>query len=113
MIAILASLLLMLLGLYVFKSKDSSSSENKKPRRRADIPNRDEDGQIIQGNLFKGIVKWSDVAWHVVIFKVNYSGLGLFDRPRQPVSVTIFLYFNIVEQKPQKNVGHIWFPFNK
>merc|ERR1719509_318497 len=38
----------MLLGLYVFKSKDSSSSENKKPRRRADIPNRDEDGQIIQ-----------------------------------------------------------------
>ena len=51
LIAILASLLLMLLGLYVFKSKDSSSSENKKPRRRADIPNRDEDGQIIQGNL--------------------------------------------------------------
>ena len=53
LIAILAALLLMLLGLYVFKSKDSSSSENKKPRRRADIPNRDEDGQIIQGNLFK------------------------------------------------------------
>ena len=52
LIAILAALLLMLLGLYVFKSKDSSSSENKKPRRRADIPNRDEDGQIIQGNLF-------------------------------------------------------------
>jgi len=49
LIAILASLLLMLLGLYVFKSKDSSdSSENKKSRRRADIPNRDEDGQIIQ-----------------------------------------------------------------
>lgn len=48
LIAILAALLLMLLGLYVFKSKDSSSSENKKPRRRADIPNRDEDGQIIQ-----------------------------------------------------------------
>ena len=59
LIAILAALLLMLLGLYVFKSKDSSSSENKKSRRRADIPNRDEDGQIIQGNLFKGIVKWS------------------------------------------------------
>merc|ERR1712129_305835 len=39
---------LMLLGLYIFKSKDSSSSENKKSRRRADIPNRDEDGQIIQ-----------------------------------------------------------------
>ena len=55
LIAILEALLLMLLGLYVFKSKDSSSSENKKPRRRADIPNRDEDGQIIQGNLFKGI----------------------------------------------------------
>jgi len=49
LIAILAALLLMLLGLYVFKSKDSSdSSENKKSRRRADIPNRDEDGQIIQ-----------------------------------------------------------------
>jgi len=48
LIAILAALILMLLGLYVFKSKDSSSSENKKPRRRADIPNRDEDGQIIQ-----------------------------------------------------------------
>ena len=53
LIAILAALLLMLLGLYVFKSKDSSSSENKKPRRRADIPNRDEDGQIIQGNLIR------------------------------------------------------------
>lgn len=48
LIAILAALCVMLLGLYIFKSKDSSSSENKKPRRRADIPNRDEDGQIIQ-----------------------------------------------------------------
>ena len=56
LIAILAALILMLLGLYVFKSKDSSSSENKKPRRRADIPNRDEDGQIIQGNLFKRVL---------------------------------------------------------
>ena len=88
MIAILAALLLMLLGLYVFKSKDSSSSENKKPRRRADIPNRDEDGQIIQGNLFKGIVKWSVAAWSVVLViqGVNYSGLT--DLSKQPVSVS-------------------------
>jgi len=45
--AILATLVVLLLGLMFLKSQSSSSSENKKPRRRADIPNRDQDGQIV------------------------------------------------------------------
>ena len=73
LIAILAALLLMLLGLYVFKSKDSSSSENKKPRRRADIPNRDEDGQIIQGNLFRGIERIPSFFPKRPVFSNNFS----------------------------------------
>ena len=87
LIAILAALLLMLLGLYVFKSKDSSSSENKKPRRRADIPNRDEDGQIIQGNLFKGIERIlpffpkQPVFSKALVFSNNFSLFQLGTKP--------------------------------
>jgi len=50
--AILATLVVILLGLMFLKSQSSDSSETKTGpvRRRAAIPNRDEDGQIIQGD---------------------------------------------------------------
>ena len=48
-IAIFASLAVALIGLIFLKSKSSDSSDDKKSqtRRRAAIPTRDEDGQIV------------------------------------------------------------------
>jgi len=48
-IAIFASLAVALIGLIFLKSRSSDSSDDKKPqaRRRAAIPTRDEDGQIV------------------------------------------------------------------
>ena len=52
-LAILATLIVILIGLLFLKSK-SAPEEQKASRRRAAIPNRDEDGQIIQGDGPRG-----------------------------------------------------------
>ena len=54
-LAILGTLAVLLIGLLFFKSQSSDSTETKTgSRRRAAIPNRDADGQIIQTEAPRG-----------------------------------------------------------
>ena len=54
--AILATLVVILLGLMFLKSQSSDSSDTKSgtARRRAAVPNRDADGQIVAGQGPRG-----------------------------------------------------------